>query len=141
MSSDPDLFADLLEYREVFAALAEFGSGYNVAVERRWALLGDSHFVVTITKRAPMEKDQYPEASWHAHGSDAGLVVAVREAIQHARAQEASGGKALGRLVPTVQGVAPGTLVGLGVWRKPGSSVKVVPPDLTGGPTPSRAGP
>lgn len=89
-SDDPDLFAEVLEYREALAALKEFGSGYNVVVERRWAIAGVAQFVVTITKRAPMEPVAHSgtTASWHAHGTDGNLLTAVRAAIQHARMRQ-----------------------------------------------------
>ena len=60
MSNDADLFADILEYRDVLAAIKEFGPGYNVAVERRWVLIGEVTYVVTITKRAPLKWAEYP---------------------------------------------------------------------------------
>lgn len=78
------LFADVVEYREAIAALAEFGPGFEVLVARRWKLPEPPIYTVHINKLHGDATD-YPVKDWTSQGSGATLLEAARDAAQHAR--------------------------------------------------------
>lgn len=79
------LFADVVEYREAIAALAEFGPGFEVLVARRWKLPEPPIYTVHINKLHPDDATDYPVKDWTSQGSGATLLEAARDAAQHAR--------------------------------------------------------
>lgn len=88
--NDSDLFADLVEYREAFAMLKEFGEGYGVTVQRRWPTGGRPYFVVTVERPSPINGRLLND--WRFVWKSESLLEAARRAAKSAREHQAAGG-------------------------------------------------
>lgn len=130
MSDDAELFATVLEYREVFALLKQFRSGFDIHIDRLWAPLGDPHFRVKIRKRAGEEG-----AVWNAVGRDADLKRAVRLAVEAALREQAEEGSI------TPGAIATGQTGPSGLFGYAAPDVRVVQQDIRDSAEPPVGGP
>lgn len=82
------LFADLLEYREAFALLKDFGIGFFISFDRFWH--GDDivpYYKVVISKANPVKGDR---VLWTATQSDDSFLKAARLCVRAAELESAA---------------------------------------------------
>ena len=76
------VFADVLEYREAFAMLQQYGTGFNIQFNRYWH--GDDIFPTFMVSISKLDVEKSGSLLWSASQKDDSFLKAVRLAVRMA---------------------------------------------------------